>query len=64
VMRSASFRTVDVVADGKGLSSRAMGCKLAQGFYMGEPTPVNAVVGLLDMDFQTAHGSANGGGVL
>jgi EAL domain-containing protein (putative c-di-GMP-specific phosphodiesterase class I) len=33
---------------------QAMGCTMAQGLFMGEPTPADAVEGLLDADFPTA----------
>jgi diguanylate cyclase (GGDEF)-like protein len=39
---------------------QAMGCTLAQGFYMGEPTPAHVVEGLLEADFQATHASSAG----
>jgi diguanylate cyclase (GGDEF)-like protein len=39
---------------------QAMGCTLAQGFYMGEPTPGHVVEGLLDADFQASHANTAG----
>ncbi|HEY2140775.1 MAG TPA: bifunctional diguanylate cyclase/phosphodiesterase [Solirubrobacteraceae bacterium] len=35
-----------------------MGCTLAQGFFLGEPAPANAVQGLLDADSTTAATSS------
>jgi diguanylate cyclase (GGDEF)-like protein len=39
---------------------QAMGCTLAQGFYMGEPTAAHVVEGLLEADFQASHASSAG----
>jgi diguanylate cyclase (GGDEF)-like protein len=39
---------------------QAMGCTLAQGFYMGEPTPAHVVEGLLEADFQASHAGSVG----
>ncbi len=39
---------------------QSMGCTLAQGFYMGEPTPAHVVEGLLEADFQASHASSVG----
>lgn len=34
---------------------QAMGCTLAQGYFMGDPTPSNAVEGLFRADFAATH---------
>jgi diguanylate cyclase (GGDEF)-like protein len=39
---------------------QSMGCTLAQGFYMGEPTPAHVVEGLLEADFQASHAGSVG----
>jgi diguanylate cyclase (GGDEF)-like protein len=39
---------------------QSMGCTLAQGFYMGEPTAAHVVEGLLDADFQASHANIAG----
>jgi diguanylate cyclase (GGDEF)-like protein len=39
---------------------QSMGCTLAQGFYMGEPTPAHVVEGLLDADFQASRANIAG----
>jgi diguanylate cyclase (GGDEF)-like protein len=37
---------------------QSMGCTLAQGYFMGDPTPANAVEGLFTADFAAAHGAS------
>ena len=39
-------------------SVQAMGCRMAQGSFMGEPTTAEAVESLFDADFSTAHAQA------
>jgi diguanylate cyclase (GGDEF)-like protein len=34
---------------------QSMGCTLAQGYFMGDPTPANAVEGLFTADFAATH---------
>jgi diguanylate cyclase (GGDEF)-like protein len=34
---------------------QSMGCTLAQGYFMGDPTPANAVEGLFSVDFAATH---------
>ncbi len=64
ILRFAGDLALTVIA--KGIDThehmttiQAMGCTLAQGFYMGEPTPALVVEGLLEADFHASHaGSA------
>ena len=55
--------SVTVIANGiatyeQMTSVQAMGCRMAQGSFMGEPTTAEAVESLFDADFSTAHAQA------
>ncbi len=60
-------RDISLTVIAKGVESaeqlgalRTMGCTMAQGFYLGEPTPADTVDALLNKDFAAAQSSSTG----